>query len=185
MFTKYEIEDYAISIVVLTISFDFAFSHIIIYPGNFIYFLIPSFLAVITGFFLHELGHKIVSMRLGYPAFYRRWNLGLLLGLIFSFFGFVFAAPGAVNIYGYVDRDSYGKISIAGPATNLILSVILIPFSGFPIVGFIFFVNAFLAFFNLLPIPPLDGSKVLRWNISIYIITLIISIALLIYAYKI
>lgn len=29
--------------------------------------------------------------------------------------------------------------------------------------------NAFLAFFNLLPIPPLDGSKILAWNAPVYI----------------
>ncbi len=184
MFTRFEIKDYAISIFFLTVSFDFAFSHIIFSPENFLYFLIPSFLAVLTGFFFHELGHKVVSMRLGYPAFYKRWDLGLLLGLMFSLFGFVFAAPGAVNIYGYVDRNSYGKISIAGPAVNIFFALLLIPFSNFSLFQFIIFVNAFLAFFNLLPIPPLDGSKVLRWNLFIYLIILICSIILLVYAYN-
>ncbi len=183
MFTKFEIKDYAISILFLTVSFDIAFSGIMFHPGNLIYFLIPSFLAVITGFFFHELGHKIVSMKLGYPAFYKRWDLGLFLGLLFSLFGFVFAAPGAVNIYGYVDRNSYGKISIAGPAVNIFFAILLLPFSNFSIFKFIIFVNAFLAFFNLLPIPPLDGSKVLRWNLFIYMIILIFSLILLIYAY--
>ncbi|MDO5826532.1 MAG: site-2 protease family protein, partial [Methanosphaera sp.] len=38
-----------------------------------------------------------------------------------------------------------------------------------------FSVNSFLALFNLLPIPPLDGSKVIRWNLPLWLITIVIS----------
>ena len=66
-------------------------------------------------------------------------------------------------------------IAAAGPLTNLAIAgvasiVARILYSNFPdgsmdgaiaIIGFIAFINVILAIFNLLPIPPLDGSKVL------------------------
>jgi len=39
-------------------------------------------------------------------------------------------------------------------------------------------VNLMLAAFNLLPIPPLDGYKVMKWNLSVYIVTFGASAAL-------
>ena len=36
-------------------------------------------------------------------------------------------------------------------------------------------INFFLALFNLLPIPPLDGSKVFTWNIPIWVVTIAIA----------
>ena len=42
--------------------------------------------------------------------------------------------------------------------------------------GILFFsgyINAFLGVFNMLPIPPLDGSKVLAWNVAIWAIAIV------------
>lgn len=65
----------------------------------------------------------------------------------------------------------YGLTALAGPASNLVMAgVMVIPlrFSGTELVGFpgllasqIIFINLLLAAFNLIPIPPLDGSKIL------------------------
>jgi Zn-dependent protease len=38
-----------------------------------------------------------------------------------------------------------------------------------------FNVNSYLALFNLLPIPPLDGSKIVQWNLPIYLLALAFS----------
>jgi Zn-dependent protease len=48
------------------------------------------------------------------------------------------------------------------------------------IFGFICLINAFLATFNLLPFGPLDGMKIIRWNATIWIIMLIVSISILV-----
>lgn len=86
------------------------------------------------------------------------------------------AKPVPYNPYNLRDQK-YGslKVGIAGPAANLIIALILglfLRFSGyfiavgvFPYVFFQFlalivYINIFLALFNLLPFPPLDGSKV-------------------------
>lgn len=143
------------------------------------------------GFILHELGHKFVSMKYGYWAEFKLWPQGLLLALITSFLGFVFAAPGAVYTYAnYMTDEINGKISIAGPIVNIVLALIFLAVaiavypsafhSGFSVLIFIvcslgYSINSFLAVFNLLPIGNLDGSKVLRWNLGIWAITIAIA----------
>ena len=144
-----------------------------------------------AGFILHELGHKFVSMKYGYWAEFKLWPQGLIFALITSFFGFVFAAPGAVYTYAnYMTDEINGKISIAGPIVNIVLALVflLIAVAVYPsaftsgtalLVFYIaavgYSVNSFLAVFNLLPIGNLDGSKVLTWNFGIWIVTIAIA----------
>lgn len=144
-------------------------------------------LAVLTGFLLHEMAHKFVAQRYGAWAEFRIFPLGLLLAVLFSFFGFVFAAPGAVYIQGRIGKKENGLISLAGPATNLGFGALCVALGYlFPVtsdlavvLGLVGEINLFLAVFNLLPIPPLDGYKVATWNIPIYLAVLIASGALL------
>lgn len=195
-FTKREVIDLIISFLVISLGF------CILYSGrsfdvNVIMTLLPIIMiGVGCGFIFHELGHKISAMHYGYWAEYRMWVYGLVIALISSFFGFIFAAPGAVYIYGpnMSDREN-GIISLAGPAINIVITIIfMIVFSligtsmytsnTYMIIGLICFIgakiNSFLALFNLLPIPTLDGSKVLKWNIPIWLVTIAIS-AILVY----
>ncbi len=71
-------------------------------------------------------------------------------------------------------RDmKYGplKVALAGPATNAVIAVVLglvLRFAGgylsetaLALLGFVVFLNLLLALFNLIPIPPLDGSKIM------------------------
>lgn len=129
-----------------------------------------------SGFVLHELAHKFVAVRFGAFARYQAWGFGLGLALLMALVtrgAFVFAAPGAVYIYSpYITRRQNGLISIAGPLTNLLLGFAFLAFgilsprdSYAELLGFsAASVNFFLGFFNMLPIPPLDGSKVLAWS---------------------
>lgn len=133
-------------------------------------------LAVGTGFILHELAHKFTAIHFGCFARFRMWPYGLVLAIaltIVSQGNFVFAAPGAVYIYGeHLSRKQNGLISIAGPFVNITIALIAAFCASFT-VGFgtsvllsIASINAFLAIFNLLPIMPLDGSKVFVWSKS-------------------
>ncbi len=135
--------------------------------------ILPS-LTIVIGFVLHELGHKLTAMKFGCIAVYRAWLEGLVLALALALFSpFIFAAPGAVYIYkpGLTIKED-GIISLAGPMTNILLAFLfLFLFLGTPLQVLAvwgFKVNFFLAAFNMLPIPPLDGSKVFRWNIPIW-----------------
>src|SRR3989338_5411374 len=92
--------------------------------------LLVSAIAVGLGFLLNELGHKVVAQYYRCFAEFRSFDSLLLLAIAMSFLGFVFAAPGAVMISGYVNKERNGKISIAGPAINIALALIflMLPF---------------------------------------------------------
>ena len=144
-----------------------------------------------AGFLLHEIGHKFVSMKYGYWAEFKLWPLGLLIAFVTAFLGFVFAAPGAVNTYADQMSDEInGRISIAGPMTNMGLALVFIviaalvyPFSiHSQIVHLIYLictvgysVNSYLAAFNLLPFATLDGTKVMKWNVLIWFVVFAIA----------
>jgi len=125
-----------------------------------------------SGFVLHELSHKFVAQRYGYWAEFRMWPMGLVLALVTSLIGWIFAAPGATYISGTnITREENGKISLAGPLTNVAVAAIFLPVWLLSNSLFTFFlgfegmyINIFLALFNLLPIMPLDGAKVFGWS---------------------
>tara|TARA_Y100000310_G_scaffold344775_1_gene459418 strand:+ start:4146 stop:4706 length:561 start_codon:yes stop_codon:yes gene_type:complete len=144
---------------------------------------ILSALTVGVGFLLHELAHKIVAQKYGCWAEFRSFDSMLLLAIGMSFLGFVFAAPGAVFIKGNVTTEKNGKISIAGPITNIILAVLFFILLQFFNTGYLnlistygFRINSWLALFNMIPIWNFDGSKVLRWNKIYYAIVVIITL---------
>ncbi|MEM3226631.1 MAG: site-2 protease family protein, partial [Thermoplasmata archaeon] len=73
------------------------------------------------------------------------------------------------------------KISAAGPIYNLFVGILFLLLSLVGVLHFLIFVaviNFWLGFFNLLPIPPLDGSKIYKWNLPLYIILMIVSLIL-------
>ncbi|MBI2672767.1 site-2 protease family protein [Candidatus Woesearchaeota archaeon] len=156
--------------------------------GIILEFAITS-ITVGLGFLLHELAHKVVAQKYGCFAEFRSFDNMLILALIMSFFGFVFAAPGAVMISGYVNRERNGKISAAGPLTNLFLAIlflIIIFLAG----GFLkelaamgLFINSWLAFFNMIPVWELDGAKILRWNKVAYFGILSTAILLMLFVF--
>ena len=143
--------------------------------------------AVLTGFFLHELAHKIVAQRYGAWAEFRSSRSGLVLAIVTGLMGIVFAAPGAVYIAGPLSREQNGKVSVAGPFTNFVLGLVFLGgwigirgLSGGDLVGYVrsvlyltAYINVFLGGFNMIPVPPLDGSKVIRWNPAIWIAVLV------------
>ncbi len=143
--------------------------------SDFIMMLILAGLTVGVGFLAHELCHKLVAQKYGCWAEFRAFNGMLVLAVLMSFFGFVFAVPGAVFIRGYVNVERNGKISLAGPLTNFVLAGLCLILLGIVSNGFIgdifrygFLINTWLGLFNMIPVWNLDGAKVLRWNKSVF-----------------
>ena len=191
-FTSREVRDIIISMSVIAFIFAYAFSGRNISNPNFAFFIVISLIAVGLGFVLHELAHKFVAIRYGFWAEYRMWIEGLIFSLIISLVGFVIIAPGAVYIHGnYISREQNGKISLAGPATNIILAglfFLLMQYAAqsqiLMLVGIIgFTVNSFLALFNLIPFSILDGAKVFRWNPVIWIVAAAVAGLMVLYSF--
>jgi Zn-dependent protease len=184
MFTKEELIDITIAILVLTFMFAFKSPTFIDFANLPTYFLI-----VLTAFVCHELAHKFVAMKFRCAAFFKLWPTGVFLALLLMLLGVKFAALGAVVIYPYrfgrwgfrrpyLTETESGLISVAGPVVNLIFALtFLLAGPSFQLVAF---VNSWLFLFNMFPVPPLDGSKILRWNIALWTILFIISLVLVV-----
>jgi Zn-dependent protease len=124
---------------------------------------------------LHELGHKFVGIALGYASHYEMWSTGLGIGVFLRLIGskFLLFAPGYVVIMGATKLDM-ALIAFAGPAVNIVLfgiSWAMLDSGKFrKHARFLWIskqVNLWLFIFNMIPIPPLDGSKVLAGLMAI------------------
>jgi Zn-dependent protease len=139
---------------------------------------------------LHEVAHGWVALQCGDPTALREGRLSLnplkhvdpvmtilvpILTTIFVGFPFGGAKPVPVNPYNFrnLDVDDL-KVSLAGVTVNFSLAAIFgIPlrFMDQSTVGYTLFtllgsMNLFLGLFNLMPIPPLDGSHVVRFFLA-------------------
>ncbi len=169
LFSQKEVRDIIIAWAALALAFTIASRGGL--AGNLLTAYFVAFVAVGSGFVLHELMHKFTAERYGYWAEFRMWVMGIVLALITSTLGVIFAAPGATYISGNnVSERQNGIISLAGPATNVAIALVflLVGIVGNGIIGELgsvgFSINLFLAAFNMIPVMPLDGAKVFRWN---------------------
>jgi len=132
-----------------------------------------SAITVGTAFLLHELAHKIVAQRYGLHAEFRSDDKMLLIAIGTAFLGIILAAPGAVYISGYAGINRNGKISMAGPLTNIILAAFFLVLSliigNNMVTNYGHLINAWIGLFNMIPFAFFDGAKILRWNKKVYV----------------
>ncbi len=194
-FSKKELQDILISVVTLSVALflvivrsSFKVNNVTIrlqWPLA----LAVGFLMTITAFLIHEMSHKFTAIHYGAWSEFRMWPMGLVLTIITGLIGFLFALPGAVYFASYRNPIREGKIAIAGPIANLVMGIVLLPvllfaslnFEIFAAIFFLVYINLWLGLFNLVPIPPLDGSKVFAWNKTYWGIIFGIAAVLVIY----
>lgn len=146
-------------------------------------------IALILSIVLHEMAHGYAANWLGDPTARLQGRLSLnplvhidpigsilIPGLLFfANAGFLFgwAKPVPYNPYNLSDqRYGEAKVAAAGPATNIIIALVFsilirsadvigLSSTFIDIASYVVYINILLAFFNMIPIPPLDGSKML------------------------
>jgi len=153
--------------------------------------MLAAFTIILTAsFFAHEIAHKITAQRKELWAEFRLTLMGAvltLISMILPFFKII--SPGAVMVAGLADKENIGKISIAGPAINIVSSTIFVAIAFLvPQYDLVFLLgsafNAWIALFNLIPFGILDGFKVFLWNKKIWTSAFTASLALTIFSYK-
>ena len=152
---------------------------------SYILSIIQSLIPALVCITLHELSHGYTAYLLGDDTAKSRGRLtlnpikhmdvmGLLMMLVFHV---GWAKPVPVNMYKFKNpKRGMALTALAGPMSNLVIAVVFMFVSGLlyiPLyssgVGYFFlgmlqltaYISVGLGLFNLIPIPPLDGSKVL------------------------
>lgn len=146
--------------------------------------IVPLFMSIT----IHEWAHGYVAYKFGDPTPKLQGRLTLNpfahldpMGTLMLFIiGIGWAKPVMLNPKNYPTKTKQMLVSLAGPASNFLLAIIL----GFILVtiqilthgktneifetlivaiSIIIRINLLLAIFNMIPIPPLDGSKIITW----------------------
>lgn len=160
------------------------------FNGIYIIELIQNFIVLFAAISVHEFSHGFVAYKLGDPTAKSMGRLTLnpmahldpLGALMMVFCRFGWAKPVPVNPYYFKEpKKDMALVAVAGPLSNMLLAflsytiwaimyVLAIKFgvAGNAVVGFVLdllvacaVLNICFAVFNLIPFPPLDGSKIL------------------------
>lgn len=164
--------------------------------GNFLLSLVLTLPAVLIAITFHEYAHAWAATKLGddTPRMQGRLTLNPIAHLdplgtvLLVFAGFGWGKPVVVNPRNYDSKMSMTKadalVSFAGPCMNFILAIVFTillyaihtfsPAFEFTQIGAIIMlllqitvtINIGLGVFNLIPLPPLDGSKILSHFLS-------------------
>jgi Zn-dependent protease len=187
LFKNTELRDLIIAIIILSVIFS--------YPDFSAFFLV-SIVMVFFSYIIRELAHKFVARKFGCMSTFKLWPPGILIGVMsvllkqfvdyFADKNIVFAAPGFAEIVPYrfgrmgfkvarVTPKDIGIVALAGTGLNVAFAVLfkMFPQGIFQTLGLY---NGLIALFNLIPISPLDGSKIFLWSMFTWIFLVFVSV---------
>lgn len=177
-FTPYELRGFVIAILVIafvisfkewgTTTFDFTAG---------IKNLFNAILIVALSILIHDMGQRIWGLAIGYRVEFRLWSFGLIIALVITFIsngslwlivpsGFLLhhLAGHRLGFFRYgINYFGQAMVALAGPLFTLMLVIllkILSVFSPNPLIHKAIVFNVIYGVTSLLPIPPLDGSKI-------------------------
>lgn len=189
-YTPYEIRGLALSILVIafiisfkewgTASFDL---------GAGLYNLFNSILIAALSILVHDTGQRLWGLTMGYRVEFKMWTFGLIAALVVAFVsngnlwlivpaGFMIHHLAGPRLgwfrYG-LNYFGQAMIALAGPLFSLMLIIlfkVLSVFSSNPLIEKAIIFNVIYAITCLLPIPPLDGSKIYFGSRMLYAFSL-------------
>lgn len=185
-----EIRNLTISALVLAFAFsfrEFSFSLNYLLPFS------KALLIIGIAFLCHELSHRTMGRSFGAYSVYKLWLPGIFLAILLAIVSkgsIIFAAPGFVQLQHIREKrwsseslimrnKDRGMVSLSGPLSNIVLALIFFAvysIFNFQIFSYASLINLWLAFFNLLPFKPLDGSKVITWDRKIWLLSFVVSL---------
>jgi len=200
--TAAEIRDILVSALILGFAFTVSlFSssnplNFILDPGFITPFLFTTFI-VAASIIAKEMAQKGAARTMHSHATYRLWAPGALISVLSSFLPVVFAVVSGMKIgTEYAERHGkwrinlttrqIGIIGIIGPLMSISIAMGLIMLS--PLVGSVGGLNLFIAaaeiniligLFALLPVGFLDGKKIIRWEVGLWIFLFLMALAVL------
>ena len=176
--------DTLIAIVLLALIFAYDYKNPLSTP----LYLPQALIAVAVVLLVNKIAHKLLAKRFGCTAYYKLWMPGVVFGLLLMLTGLKFPVIGAVVVapfafarWGFKSRrlsmTEEGLMGLVGPGANILLAIFLRCFPGL-MLSYMSFVSAYFAIFNLIPMKPLDGSKILFWKPLFWLFLVIINILL-------
>lgn len=185
-FNSHELRGLIISILIIsfiisfkewgTTNFDF---------GVGVFNLFNSILIVALSILVHDTGQRLWGLAIGYRTEFKMWSFGLLFGLVIAFLsngnlwlivpsGFVLhhLAGHRLGWFRYgINYFGQAMVALAGPLFTLMLIIffkILSILSPNPLIQKAIMFNVIYLITSMLPIPPLDGSKIFFGSRMLY-----------------
>ena len=177
-FTQHELRGLVIAVLVIAfiISFkEWGATSFDLTAG--LYNLFNAILIVALSILVHDSGQRIWALAIGYRLEYKMWGFGLLAAMIITFVsngnfwlivpsGFLLhhLAGHRLGFFRYgINYFGQAMVALAGPLFTLMLVILLKILSAFspnPLIYKAIIFNVVYSITSLLPIPPLDGSKI-------------------------